>query len=434
MKRLFLLLNAYCLLSAADHRFSQSDPARHQKVLEYFYQREDDPEIWREMHTWAGTSSQTLAAFAKAGITFASSFVTDMLGNPVGGKARGFAYAGSYGLSMNVNLIKLGLKNSNIYSSAVWRTGTNLSARKIDNQFPVAQVYGSQTVKLNELYFNQTFFNNNLAIKLGRLDAGNDFLASPLYWKFVNNAFDGNPISIFFNVPFTAYPNSTWGAFLSFKPYKRLSAKFGVYNANSYIKKNKYHGINFTFKSTNGLIWITEWCGLVNQEREDRGMPGNYKAGFFYLTGDEPKFTGGKQKGDPCFYLLFDQMIYRRGGPGSDCGLTPFVSLIFAPENRNIFPFFVDCGLVFKGLFKNRPDDFANIGYVYGKYSPILADVQRAHHLEPQNFESVIELNYWIQVTKWFYIAPDMQYIIHPKGRNTPNAYVIGAQIGMDLW
>ncbi len=151
-----------------------------------------------------------------------------MLGNPAGGEARGFAYAGSYGLSVNIDLTPAGWKGFDLFSSAVWRTGTNLSQRKIGNQFPVAQVFGSQTVKLNELYFCQTILNGNLVFKGGRLDAGNDFLASPLYGMFVNNAFDGNPISIFFNVPFTAYPNSTWGSYLFFKPFKRISAKFAL--------------------------------------------------------------------------------------------------------------------------------------------------------------------------------------------------------------
>ncbi len=412
----------------ADHRIPRGEKEKHKQIREYFTQRE--PTAWWNSPALLGNQSRTKARLAENGITSLSTFVTDMVGNPVGGKARGFAYAGSYGLSVNIDFTPAGWKNFELFSSAVWRTGTNLSQRKIDNQFPVQQVFGSQTVKLNELYFIQTLLDGNLAFKAGRLDAGNDFLASPLYWRFVNNGFDGNPVSIFLNVPFTAYPNATWGAYLMFKPYQRLSAKFGVYNANSNIQKNKYHGVNFTFKSTNGVIWITEWCVLVNQEKEDRGMPGNYKVGAFYLTGDKPKFTGGKQSGDPCYYLLFDQMVYRRGGPGSTTGLTPFVSLILAPESCNLFPLFFNCGFVFKGIFPQRPEDTFNFGYIYGKYSKDLAKVE----LEPQNFESIIELNYWVQFNPWFYIAPDLQYVIHPKGRDTKNAFCIGVQIGISIW
>ncbi len=418
-----LLISSVC--SALQFRYEKEQHA----VIRQYYQQQERYSWWQGSALF-GSNSATKERLAGYGITTLSSFTTDMLGNPVGGKARGFAYAGSYGMSMNVNFDRSGWEGLDLFASAVWRTGTNLSQRKIDNQFPVAQVFGSQTVKLNELYLIQTLLNGNFSLKGGRLDAGNDFFASVLYSRFVNNGFNGNPISIFFNVPFTAYPNSTWGAYLMFKPYKRLSAKFAVYNANSNIKKNKYHGLNFTFKSTNGVIWITEWCFLVNQELCDRGMPGNYKAGYFYLTGDEPKFKGGKQSGDPCYYLLFDQMIYRN----KTKSLTSFTSLIFAPESCNMFPVFFNCGLVFKGPFAKRPDDALNFGYVYGKYSKDLASAQRHSGVAPQNFESILEINYWIQINPWFYIAPDMQYVIHPKGRKTPNAYVIGAQIGISVF
>jgi porin len=290
-------------------------------------------------------------------------------------------------------------------------------------------------VRLNELYLLQELFEKRLILKAGRLDAGNDFLSSPLYWQYVNNAFDGNPISIFFNIPFTAYPGATWGAIIGAEPWEWLDAKFAVYNANSKIQQNKYHGTNFTFSSTNGVVWITEWDFSVNQSKCHHGMPGNYKVGFFYLTGDEPKFSGGKQRGDPGLYFLLDQMVYRHGGAESNRGLTPFISLMFQPKNRNLFPFFVDGGLVYRGPFESRPKDVAAFGVAHGHYSSDLASVQRKTGAKPQHGETVLELNYWFQINKWFYIMPDMQYIIQPKGlSSTPNAYVIGFQLGLDQW
>jgi porin len=379
---------------------------------------------------WKGARN----SMAKTGITVDMAYVADLLGNPIGGAAKGFAYAGSFGASLNIDFTHFGAKGFEFFTSATWRTGTNLSSRKIHNQFPVAQVFGSETVRLNELYLIQTLWDQRVTLKLGRLDAGNDFLTSPLYWHYVNNAFDGNPIAIFFNIPFTAYPNATWGSFFEIKPWKQLSTKWAVYNANSNIQKNKYHGVNFTFSSTSGVVWITEWCYLVNQQKESHGMPGNYKAGFFYLTGNKEKFSGGSQKGDPGFYFLFDQMIYRKGPPSAKRGLTPFISLFFQPNDRNLFPFFTDGGVVYKGPFESRPKDAAAIGFAYGHYSTDLGVSQRRLGLPVQKGETILELNYWFQLNRWFYVMPDLQYIIHPKGLNTPNALVIGAQIGLDQW
>lgn len=398
------------------------------------------PSPWNRTTGIWGSANKKLSDY---GIGIASSFVTDMLGNPVGGKARGFAYAGSLGLSVNIDFTKTcGLKGFEFFASTVWRTGTNLSQRKIDNQFNVAQVYGSQTVKLNELYLRQTIADAGIQFKLGRLNAGNDFLSSAYYAHFVNNAFDGNPVSIFYNIPFTAYPNATWGAYLQYKPFKRLLTKFGCFNANAYINENKFHGVNFTFNSTNGVVWITEWCGLVNQEAGDTGLPGNYKLGVYYLTGTKQKFLGGKQQGDPGIYLLFDQTIYRSEKGKKDTGLTPFAALLLMPKNRNLFPFFLLGGFVFRGIIPSRPDDGPALGVAYGKYSQDLADAERLagrkglfHTLgtRPQNFEAIVELSYWIQCTSWMSLVPDIQYVIHPKGLNIRNAWVFGAQIGIDL-
>lgn len=408
-------------------------PPLHQppRVNNRFYLKVDHPpqsDSWWDNPYFLGNWQDVRGALESAGITIASSFVTDLNGNPKGGNARGFAYAGTYGFSIDVDFSQAGLKGLEIYASACWRTGTNLSQTKIDNQFNVAQVYGSQTVKLCDLYIAQRFFDDRLELKAGRLDAGSDFLSSPLYWKYLNAGIDGNPESIFFNVPFTVYPNATWGAYIKGRPFKWLSGQCAIYNANTTIQKNKYHGINFTFKNTNGVLWITEWCALVNQELEDGGMPGNYKAGFFYLTG------GNEKPGDPCFYLLFDQMIYQQGGSGSNRGLTSFLTLLFQPKDRNLFPFFTTFGLIYQGMFLSRPDDTVSFGLAYGKYSSDRAEIETAEGKQTQNFEAVLELNYWIQINQWMNIVPDLQYIIHPLGLNTPNAWVAGLQLSLILW
>jgi len=413
MKIFYGLLFISSLFAVSD------DPPR---VKDRFYPTLNQPQLsekWWDNPYLFGHWKDARESLENAGVTIASSFVSDWQGNPVGGKARGFAYAGTLGLSVHIDFTQIGLTGFEIFSSACWRTGTNLSQTKIDNQFNVAQVYGSQTVKLCDLYLAQRLFEDRFYIKAGRLDAGSDFLSSPLYWKYLSAGIDGNPESIFFNVPFTVFPNATWGAYLKIQPFRRLSVKCAAYNANTTIQKNKYHGTNFTFKSTNGALLITEWCALVNQEEGDQGMPGNYKAGFYYLT-------GGEQEGNPCFYLLFDQMIYRQGGPGSTRGLTPFLTLLFQPKNRNLFPFFTTAGLTYKGIVSSRPDDLLALGLAYGKYS--------SNRTQAQNFEAVLELSYWFQVNPWMTIVPDMQYIIHPLGRNTPNAWVIGFQMGLILW
>lgn len=440
---LFFMISFWASLQAGNDQFSGTAQERHQEMVEHYGTQKKELSWWDRKYLsgdWGGGRQK----LARDGVTISSSYVADILGNPVGGNARGIAFAGSLGLDLNIDFGKFSnLKGLELYTSVVARTGTNLSAKKIGNQFNVAQVYGGQNIRYNELYLRLTLFSGNLLMKAGRLDGGNDFLQSELYYKFVNNGFDGNPVSIFLNSPsFVAYPNATWGFLLQFRPYKRILAKFAAYVAEPDVVQNRYHGFNWTFNGSEGALLMTEWSFQVNRLKTDTGYPGNYRAGFYYVTDQTgSKFSGGHFHGDWGYYFLLDQMIYRHGGPESDRGLTPFVALLFAPKDRNLLPFYVTAGLVYKGLFSSRPADYTNLGVIYGKYSSDLRSAQemaKKMHLlgpfgnRPQNFEAIIELNHWFQINQWFQVVPDVQYIISPKGfGDIPNALVIGAQVGV---
>lgn len=441
MRKFLAFLCLTSSLLAADYRFSGTADERHDEMVEHYSEMKKQPGIWERKYMtgdWGGGRSK----LARDGVTIGSSYVADILGNPVGGNAHGIAFAGSFGLDINIDFgVFSTLKGLELYTSVVARTGTNLSAKKIGNQFNVAQVYGGQNIRYNELYLRLTLLSGYVLMKAGRLNGGNDFLQSELYYKYVNNGFDGNPVSIFLNTPsFTAYPNATWGFFLQFFTYKRLLAKFAIYVAEPDVSQNRYHGFNWTFNGSDGVLLMTEWSYQVNRLKGDTGYPGNYRVGFYYVTDQKgPKFKGGHYHGDWGYYFLLDQMVYRHGE--TDRGLTPFVALLFAPKDRNIQPFYMTAGLVYKGLFAKRPQDYTNIGVIYGKYS---SDMRAAQELakqtkmvgpfgnRPQNFEAVIELNHWFQVNQWFQIVPDIQYIINPKGfGNIPDALVVGAQVGV---
>ncbi|MCB1113076.1 MAG: carbohydrate porin, partial [Chlamydiia bacterium] len=419
---------------AGDHAFSGMREERHAELARTFTEEWDQQKnsYCDRKHLfgdWRGWRKY----WAKRGVTVTSSYVVDMLGNPVGGMHQGAAYTGSYGIDALYDLEKIhGLRGWEFYIAGTWRAGTNLSKTKIGNQFPVAQVYGGQTWRLGELYFQNTGPGERWHFKFGRLEAGNNFLQNPLYYSYVSNAFDGNPISVFFNVYFTAYPNATWGVYFDYKITPRILAKFAVYNANADVNRNVYNGFNFHFTNTQGTQYITEWTYLVNQEPCDIGLPGNYKVGYFYYPAVYDKFLGGEVRGNYGYYFLFDQMIYRPCGPGTDQGLTPFVALLFFPEDRNTFPFFFTSGLVYNGLIPWRCNDVAAFGVAYGSYSSDLRQQERQQMLETQNFEMIIEANYKIVMTPWFYIQPDLQYIIKPKGYDSiEDAMVIGFQSGL---
>ncbi len=89
-------------------------------------------------------------------------------------------------------------------------------------------------------------------------------------------------------------------------------------------------------------------------------------------------------------------------------------------------------GLVYKGLIPYRDQDYTTFGVIYGKFSTNWGDVTEANGQGRADYELVFEWGYKIQITKFAFIQPDIQYVINPGGTNSiPNALVLGAQMGV---
>jgi porin len=375
----------------------------------------------------------------KKGVDVTSSYTANPLANVSGGLTRGFAYTGSYGIFATFDLEKMArCKGLEFYVAFGWRAGSNL-ANKTGNQFPPAQVYGNQTWWLNQVYLQQTLCSGKFKAKAGRIESGDDFLQSPLYYYYVSNAFDGNPIGVFFNGKFSAYPNSQWGAFCQYEFTKNLTAKLAFYGTNPYTATD--HGFNWRYKGEQGTLLISEWWLKLNQEPHDCGLPGNYKFAVYYYSGDFDQFVGVESRGNRGCYFTADQMIYRPGGPDSDRGLSPWVAMIYTPKDRNMFPFFLATGMVYKGMFACRCKDVTAFAYAYGRYSRCLRAAEShakwvgmpgPYGDRPQTYEMLLEVNHLFYVNKSFYIQPCVQYIINPKGfGDIDDSLVLGGQFAI---
>ncbi|MDD4899037.1 MAG: carbohydrate porin [Candidatus Omnitrophica bacterium] len=393
---------------------------------------------------WAGKRQK----LADQGVDIVSTYVADLLTNSVGGlREHRFRYDSSLGLDVNVNLEKTSnLTGLQFHISGLYRQGKNL-AGDIGNRFPPSSIYGSEQVRLYNIYLEQAMFNGKASLKAGRLGTGDDFAQSPLYWTFLTNSIDGCPINLPINFFFTVYPTATWGARLKVNPVSAWAWKGGIYHEDSRIGRNEAHGADFTWRKNKGLLFIQEFSFLPNQYQDAKGLPGNYKLGLFYTTGrfndlyqDENgnsyALTSQPQKrryGNYGFYFHADQMLYRE--PNTiDQGFLPFFVVVAQPANVNEIPFFLDLGLTYKGLIPGRDNDVAGVAFAYGKWSRQLNKYQNDSGQLPQKYEMVIETTYKIAVNQWLYFQPDIQYIINPKGGNNndaDDALVTGARVGI---
>ena len=88
-------------------------------------------------------------------------------------------------------------------------------------------------------------------------------------------------------------------------------------------------------------------------------------------------------------------------------------------------------GAHYKGLIPGRPDDRTVFFATYGGFSNQYSDQLVAGGGGPVSNEMVFELGHRVQVTKYAYVQPDVQFIKRPGGGgNIPDATVLAVQFG----
>jgi len=383
------------------------------------------------------------AGLVEHGVTPTVTFVTDALGNPTGGMRQGFRGASNLGLDVLFDLDKIfGLAGGSFEVSFSARSGSGLSKEDIGNVFSVQQVFGGETYRLVDVAYRQQLLDDRVEFRVGRIAAGDDFLVSPYNYVFVQNGFDGNPVGVFFNAPgMTAYPNATWGGLAKVRPTEGTYVMGGLYNGDPSIRENDHHGADWSMAGP--LFAMAEVGFQVNGRPGDRGLLGNYKAGFWYDDSQYTDFNSVARglapqvsRGNWGFYGLFDQVLVPFGGPGSNRGFGITGSFLVSPDQSvSQMPLFSTAGFLARGIFPSRPTDVGGVGIVYGHFSNDLQDAQRRAGVGVQRYEIALELTYRFRFRgDAMFFQPDLQYIVRPGGTGQiADAFVAGFQTGINF-
>jgi porin len=383
-----------------------------------------------ETNWWNGEhviNSARRAELADQGYTFFAYYNAIVASNVAGGINQGTAYAQDIYFGTELNLERLlGLKGWTFRLTGIDRAGASIN-QNVGSIYSVMQLVGGQTIFLYGVSLEKKWWNDKLSLKFGRITATDDFAGSPLYGLYLNNSIDGQIRAVLLDGVMTSYPFPVWGARLAYSPTPGFTAKVGVYQLTPYMFDPSRNGLDFSFAESGisvftELDWLLDWAG----------KPGHFAIGVNSVSYPMPNFTGGGTT-NPFFryYLQVDQQVYQKS-PDSDEGLTLFGTLAYANQQKPaLVPFQVSFGAVYQGLIPGRTQDKLIFGATYGDLSNNYADQQQALGNGTPTYEMPLELGYRVQLTKFAYIQPDIQYVIRPGGTgNIPNATVIGAQFG----
>jgi porin len=394
------------------------------------------------------------------GITFSLHERSEVWADVTGGGHQGFSYNGLTIAKLDVDLDKVaGWTGAEFFTSAFDVHGHGPTRSLVGNLQIVSDIEAAPSIKLYDLWLDQSFFDKKLSIRVGQEGANDELMTTTYAGLYLNSSFGfpGMPAAV---LPSGGpnYPLATPFARVQLKPSDSVTVLGAVYNGDPAppgIGDPQIRDRNGTAFRVNGNALAVGEVWYSPDPSASANLPTTYKLGMWYASNPfaDQRFdnTGGllanpassgtplNHTGDWAAYGIIDQKIWQR--PGSDGqGVGVFLQVMGGPSDRNLSNLFIEGGVNWLAPFAERPDDTVGLAFSYLGISPAaqaysrdLVSFGRATSTYAGN-ETVLEATYQATITNWLTLQPDLQFVFNPGAgipnalgsRPLPNALVIG--------
>ncbi len=362
------------------------------------------------------------------GFTLEASYEADYFYNLRGGlnTSNAGAYTGLFILALTVDTAKADLwEGGTFFLNFQEIHGRDISARHVGDLQGLNSNASDPRTQLAEYWYQHSLFEDRLRFKLGKMDANADFGVVEYALEFINSSAGLKPI-----MPIPQYPDPAMGAAVLVEPFDWVYAAAGVFDANA---KGSRTGFDTAFHGPNHSVTLFETGLRPSFTLGQQVLPGTYRVGGWYHSGEWEVIPRSRfdwrsrtRRGNAGLYGSADQLVYRENPDVEDDtqGLGVFLKFGWAPSAYNEISQFYGFGGQYTGLIPTRDADVTGLGVFHAHLSG------RIQSLESRHSETAIELFHKVQLTPFFSIKPDVQYIVNPGGDGR-DAIVAGVRLEM---
>ncbi len=391
-------------------------------------------------------------ALAGQGVDLSGNYTSEIADNPRGGSSQRQSYVDQWTFAAAFDLHKLLALDAIFQITITDRNGQDLDDNADLHTTQLTQeVFGrGQTWRLTEFWYQQSWFDDRLTWKLGRMPVGDSF--GTFSCNFQNLSFCGAQAGNVRGDYWYNWPVSQWATRFKFVATDELQIKLGAYQINpTYIDKTWSEG-NALFPDnpagTTGALILLEGEWTPNF----LSLPDHYKIGIwddtstandvYYDVNHEPLVLTGaaplKHHAQGGAYLEFEQQIT---GTPSSRGATVFLNVVQSDRaTATELDRQVSLGVQYKGVIPSRPADTLGLAIAANHVSGRVAANERlldslaGNALPVQGSEYVTEIFYGWKPRPYVTFRPNIQYVLHPNGTTAyDNIVVIGLKTTVDF-
>ncbi len=300
---------------------------------------------------------------------------------------------------------------------------------------PVSGLNASDTWRLFNFFYRQSWAGDRFALKLGQLALDDDFMGSDYTGLFAHSALGAMPSQV--ATPHGAatggggaypiYAVAAPGVHLSARFNEMLSLQLGAYHGGPGADERSNHGFAWDGGPGQGLVVFYEGAysfslaGKASSLRAGGALHTGRFDDFAALATDE---NAAEVRGLHSFYLIQDLVLCTTAADHPT--LAAFWRAGLSPQqDRSVVHRYADAGLNWFAPLPGRPDDIAGLAVSYTEYGRHF----RRSDTTLAAAETAIEISYRAQLTGSFTLQAIVQRHFNPlpraDGRRHP-ATVLG--------
>ena len=374
------------------------------------------------------------------GIDITGGYKGEFLGNISGDMPREEGQSGELDAAATIDAAKLwGLRGGVLQTTLTLREGEPPPGNLLQQS---EEVYGRGNIlRLTEFWWRQKLLDDKLTIKFGRLPQG-DF--NGFTCDFTNLTFCGAPAGNLVGSYWYNWPIAQWAALARYD--------FGEYDVGAGVYEVNPQDLNLQFSPG----WFNGATGAMGHfelgwtpKFGPQGLVGHYQVGVWDDTAGNPDVLIGVN-GRPFaltnlpplhransygVYVQGFQQITGVGAYDGDSGwkdkqgLSLFFNFTQADRDTSTLDNQFTVGVTYAGVSPQRPDDAVGLAFGRTDYNSraALSTLLATPGVQVPTAEYPIELFYNAQLTPWWDLRPDLQYVIHPGGfAKAPDEALIG--------
>jgi porin len=280
-----------------------------------------------------------------------------------------------------------------------------------------------QAIQVSEVFYEQTFWDGQAVVRVGKLDLTGGFECQGCPVSFDGNAFANDEATQFLNSalvnnPTIPFPDYCLGGVLHVEPIDGVYASVGFGDAQA---DGREMGFNTAFHQEDYFFGVFE-TGITPILRAPWGdLQGSYRIGMWYDPQPKERHdTGTVKRDDMGLYLSFDQMLLPEAD--GEQGLGMFFRYGYADREVNDIGCFWSIGGQYRGLIPCRDSDVLGVGFAQGILSDYNSSFTAWH-------ESVTEVYYSLEITPWMVLTPSVQFVANPGGMEGEDAAVAACRL-----